>query len=173
MAPVDTAWIIIHLLQLQPRAGTGEAGDSADAWMYPGFRVILPPAFPGLRPVALRVRCEGGRLRLQWRVRGGFAPPSDRRPFNSSPGPGQVSRPLAACPANDFEVKRGMDCSNTGINRPRCTCTYPGCSRHGVCCDCVAYHRQNDELPGCFFTPEQESTYDRSVSSFVSRRRRP
>ncbi len=47
-----------------------------------------------------------------------------------------------------------------------CTCTYEPCSRKGNCCACVAYHRDMDELPGCFFTPEAEATYDRSYHKF-------
>jgi len=35
-------------------------------------------------------------------------------------------------------------------SRTTCTCTYP-CSRHGKCCECVAYHRRSGEVPGCFF----------------------
>jgi len=64
-----------------------------------------------------------------------------------------------------------MDCTNGAKNMKRCMCTYGGCSRHGVCCDCIAYHRANGELPACLFTREEEATYDRSVSYFVSRRR--
>ncbi|HET6452755.1 MAG TPA: DUF6485 family protein [Spirochaetia bacterium] len=64
-----------------------------------------------------------------------------------------------------------MTCSNSTRNAARCTCTYAGCPRHGVCCDCLSYHRAADELPGCLFTPEQERTYDRRVSYFVSTRR--
>lgn len=52
-----------------------------------------------------------------------------------------------------------------------CTCTYSGCPRHGVCCDCISYHHANGELPGCLFTREEEQTYDRRVSFFVNRRR--
>jgi hypothetical protein len=32
----------------------------------------------------------------------------------------------------------------------------------------VAYHRRNGELPGCFFLPAAEHTYDRSFEKFVS-----
>ncbi|MCX7038988.1 MAG: DUF6485 family protein [Spirochaetes bacterium] len=64
-----------------------------------------------------------------------------------------------------------MKCVNESVNAKRCTCTYPGCSRHGVCCECIAYHRGMGELPGCLFTPEQERTYDRSASSYATWRR--
>lgn len=58
-------------------------------------------------------------------------------------------------------------------NKRTCACTYPSCSRRGRCCECVTYHQQLGELPGCFFTPEEEITYDRSVAFFVRRRQAP
>jgi hypothetical protein len=64
-----------------------------------------------------------------------------------------------------------MDCTNNAKNAKRCTCTYAGCPRHGVCCDCISFHRAGDELPGCLFTREEEATYDRSVSYYVRCRR--
>jgi hypothetical protein len=72
-------------------------------------------------------------------------------------------------PVWDTEVC--MDCSNASANRKRCTCTYAGCSRHGLCCECISYHHGCGELPGCLFTAQEERTYDRSVAYFVSRRR--
>lgn len=64
-----------------------------------------------------------------------------------------------------------MNCTNQPRNSRACSCTYGGCTRHGVCCDCIAYHHANGELPGCLFTRDEERTYDRSVGFFVSRRR--
>jgi hypothetical protein len=52
-------------------------------------------------------------------------------------------------------------------NKAKCTCTYEPCSRKGKCCECIIYHRQYDELPGCLFPPEVERTYDRSISRFI------
>lgn len=52
-------------------------------------------------------------------------------------------------------------------NRAKCTCTYEPCSRKGNCCKCVSYHLAMDELPGCFFPPEIEQTYDRSIARFI------
>lgn len=52
-------------------------------------------------------------------------------------------------------------------NRATCTCTYEPCPRKGRCCECVAYHRQAGELPGCFFPAVAERTYDRSVDNFI------
>jgi hypothetical protein len=51
-------------------------------------------------------------------------------------------------------------------NGKKCTCTYP-CSRHGKCCECVAYHRNSGEIPGCFFSAGGERTYDRSIEAFI------
>ena len=59
-----------------------------------------------------------------------------------------------------------MDCKKDS-NKAACTCTYEPCSRKGACCDCVAYHRDNGELPGCFFTAEAERSYDRSIANFL------
>jgi len=60
-----------------------------------------------------------------------------------------------------------MNCSNSNANKKKCTCTYEPCPRKGNCCACIDYHRQNDEVPGCLFTPEAERTYDRSVENFI------
>ena len=60
-----------------------------------------------------------------------------------------------------------MEC-NQARNTRRCTCTYEPCPRKGICCECIAYHQQYGELPGCLFPPEVERTYDRSISRFVA-----
>ena len=52
-------------------------------------------------------------------------------------------------------------------NIKNCKCTYPGCPRKGKCCECIAHHRKNNELPGCLFPPEIEKTYDRSRETFI------
>ena len=57
-----------------------------------------------------------------------------------------------------------MECKKEQ-NMKFCTCSYP-CSRKGMCCECVAYHRERGEIPGCFFSKESEKTYDRSISYF-------
>jgi len=48
-----------------------------------------------------------------------------------------------------------------------CTCSYEPCPRKGKCCECLTYHRQRRELPGCLFPPETERTYDRSLRAFL------
>ena len=62
-----------------------------------------------------------------------------------------------------------MECKSKA-NKSKCTCTYEPCSRKGVCCECVQYHLKNNEVPGCFFSPDVEKTYDRSIENFIRRR---
>ncbi|UCG95025.1 MAG: hypothetical protein JSV92_03185 [archaeon] len=60
-----------------------------------------------------------------------------------------------------------MDCPNREKNLQECNCTYPGCSRKGMCCLCIRHHREAGELPACLFPDEVEKTFDRSVEKFV------
>jgi hypothetical protein len=62
------------------------------------------------------------------------------------------------------------DC-NKSQNISHCNCTYDHCCRKGVCCECIAYHRQSGELPACYFSKEEEKTYDRSIEYFFSKKR--
>ncbi|MDP3143688.1 MAG: DUF6485 family protein [Candidatus Omnitrophota bacterium] len=59
------------------------------------------------------------------------------------------------------------DCNNKKNNLAHCNCSYEPCSRKGICCLCVAYHRESNQLPACFFPDDAEKTYDRSVESFI------
>jgi hypothetical protein len=52
-------------------------------------------------------------------------------------------------------------------NREKCNCTYEPCSRKGICCECLRYHRRSGELPACFFPDDIEKTYDRSLKRFI------
>ena len=63
-----------------------------------------------------------------------------------------------------------MECRQQA-NEAMCNCTYPGCPRHGICCECLANHRRHGELPACYFPPEVERTYDRSIERFIQSRR--
>lgn len=65
-----------------------------------------------------------------------------------------------------------MKCENKDANINFCTCTYPSCPRKGICCECVRYHLTSDEIPACFFSPEVEATYDRSVRNYLSTRKK-
>ncbi len=59
-----------------------------------------------------------------------------------------------------------MECEEDR-NRPDCNCSYPGCPRKGVCCECLSYHLERDELPACVFPDDVEKTYDRSFEKFA------
>ncbi|MBU0457773.1 MAG: DUF6485 family protein [Nanoarchaeota archaeon] len=59
-----------------------------------------------------------------------------------------------------------MECKQEN-NLKNCNCTYPGCSRKGICCECIKKHLANRELPGCCFSEEAEATYNRSFEHFV------
>ncbi|MDD4923823.1 MAG: DUF6485 family protein [Dehalococcoidales bacterium] len=59
-----------------------------------------------------------------------------------------------------------MDC-NIKANMARCNCTYEPCPRKGKCCECIAYHRQFNELPACFFPAKIEKTGERSYRRFA------
>jgi hypothetical protein len=59
-----------------------------------------------------------------------------------------------------------MDCPSHEKNREVCNCTYEPCSRKGVCCECIAYHRRAGELPACYFPDDVERTFDRSIARF-------
>jgi hypothetical protein len=56
-------------------------------------------------------------------------------------------------------------------NTAACPCTYESCTRRGKCCECVSYHREKDQIPGCFFSSEGEKSYDRSVRRFIKDKR--
>ncbi len=59
-----------------------------------------------------------------------------------------------------------MECKKEE-NLKSCPCTYLSCSRRGMCCECIRHHREADELPACYFSPEIEKTYDRSIEKFI------
>ncbi len=62
-----------------------------------------------------------------------------------------------------------MDCKKEK-NLENCKCTYLECSRKGICCECIKYHREENELPACYFTLEAERTCDRSIEKFIKDR---
>ncbi len=59
-----------------------------------------------------------------------------------------------------------MNCKKES-NFKSCNCSYPSCSRKGICCECISYHKKNNELPACYFPKELEKTYDRSIENFL------
>jgi hypothetical protein len=61
-----------------------------------------------------------------------------------------------------------IDCKNKKKNLADCNCSYEPCERKGICCECIAYHRSKGQLPACYFSAEQEKTYNRSIRYFVA-----
>ncbi len=59
------------------------------------------------------------------------------------------------------------ECQNKQANLKNCKCSYPGCPRKGLCCECLHYHLSMNQLPGCCFPDEIEKTYDRSFRRFA------
>ena len=59
-----------------------------------------------------------------------------------------------------------MECKRE-THLARCACSWPSCPRKGMCCDCLAYHLKNSELPACAFPAQAERTYDRSFAHFA------
>jgi len=41
------------------------------------------------------------------------------------------------------------NCPNQEKNKTVCACKSADCERHGVCCECIQYHRENGNLPVC------------------------
>ncbi|MBM3713454.1 MAG: hypothetical protein FJW56_08485 [Actinobacteria bacterium] len=56
---------------------------------------------------------------------------------------------------------------NKESNLKKCNCTYEPCSRKGICCECLHYHRAMGELPACYFSAKDEKTYNRSIDFFI------
>ena len=65
-----------------------------------------------------------------------------------------------------YKRARMSECK-TAKNKARCNCSYEPCSRKGVCCDCLAFHWRNRELPACLFPDDVERTWDRSLRRFI------
>jgi len=41
------------------------------------------------------------------------------------------------------------ECLNKELNEKDCPCSDSSCERHGICCECVKYHRNNGGMPAC------------------------
>ncbi len=52
-------------------------------------------------------------------------------------------------------------------NKEKCNCSYPSCSRKGICCECLRYHLSNRQLPACCFTGDLAKTHERSFEKFA------
>ena len=40
-------------------------------------------------------------------------------------------------------------CLNLEKNKEKCPCPNESCIRHGFCCECIEYHKENAEKPMC------------------------
>lgn len=59
-------------------------------------------------------------------------------------------------------------CLNLQENLSFCNCSYSSCDKTGLCCQCLHFHRQSNELPACFFPDDAEKTWDRSFRNFIN-----
>lgn len=59
-----------------------------------------------------------------------------------------------------------MNCQSEK-NIKTCNCSYSGCERHGICCECISYHLAKKQLPACAFPDDVEKTWDRSFKKFI------
>ena len=59
-----------------------------------------------------------------------------------------------------------MKTCNIEQNKQNCNCTY-SCSKKGICCECLNYHRSMGEMPACYFPDDIEVGYDRSIENFI------
>ncbi|MCD6477266.1 MAG: cytosolic protein [Candidatus Aenigmarchaeota archaeon] len=60
-----------------------------------------------------------------------------------------------------------MHCPNFQKNLEKCPCTYSGCDKKVICCECLRFHLSRNELPACCFSKEAEKTFDRSFEKFI------
>lgn len=60
-----------------------------------------------------------------------------------------------------------MNCPNKQKNLQDCNCSYTGCEKMGICCECIRHHRNKGALPACYFPADAEKTYDRSIEHFI------
>ena len=61
------------------------------------------------------------------------------------------------------------ECTQRSENLKDCNCTYD-CAKKGHCCACLAYHRDLNQFPACYFSARAEKTYDRSFTALVQDR---
>lgn len=47
-------------------------------------------------------------------------------------------------------MSKAKPCPNVEHNNARCTCTHTDCQRHGICCECVAFHLASKTLTQCY-----------------------
>jgi len=40
-------------------------------------------------------------------------------------------------------------CPNRKLNEDDCPCPHSECERHGICCECIRFHKGRNEKPAC------------------------
>jgi len=58
-----------------------------------------------------------------------------------------------------------MECRKED-NLKFCNCGFD-CERKGICCLCLANHRDKGQLPACYFTDIVASSHDRSIETYL------
>lgn len=42
-----------------------------------------------------------------------------------------------------------VNCPNQSKNKDNCPCVEDYCPRHGICCECILYHKDYGDQPAC------------------------
>jgi len=58
-----------------------------------------------------------------------------------------------------------MECRQKS-NFSKCNCGFD-CDKKGICCECLVYHRQKQELPACYFSDKVAGSHDRSITTYL------
>ena len=62
------------------------------------------------------------------------------------------------------------NCVNIETNEENCSCANLDCDRHGVCCECIRVHSDNNGLPSCLRVKVQESPLFReNVTNLITK----
>lgn len=74
---------------------------------------------------------------------------------------------MTSCKKNRKEHLKHCNCTYQCKLGDICNTIEMPCPHRGKCCECIKYHKERNELPACYFTEEQEKTYDRSIKFWV------
>ena len=64
-----------------------------------------------------------------------------------------------------------VECPNAEINEGMCPCAETSCARHGICCECLAYHAASSTWPlsACMRGAQPEKTLMLSMKEDAER----
>lgn len=51
-------------------------------------------------------------------------------------------------------------CANFALNQEHCPCASADCTRHGICCECAAYHVGRDSKSACMRPTAPAAAHD-------------